>query len=958
MKIIELKTNHLETPLGFTLENPRLSWKVVEAIGKKQKMVKIEIANDQIFSEIIFSVEDESISSLAYELPSSVSLKPRTRYYWRVTVETDAPNETAFNISWFETGKLDEPWQANWIVPSKQTSYTPIFKHEVVISKQKEIAQARVYMCGLGLYELSINNKKIGDEYLTPGYHAYNHWLQYQTYEVNDLINGRNNIEILMGDGWYKGKFGFGKGLKEGNLYGEDYQVIFELRITYKDGSEEIIVSDESWHTVESQVMENGIYYGESIDLTHQADKKENVLLTTSHLGDLEERVSPPIKVKEQIKPIEKLTTPKGEIILDMGQNMVGWLSINLPLMSETHNICFEFSEVLQDGNFYRDNLNFAEAQFKIKTNGDKQQIRPHFTFYGFRYVRVTGWENIELSDVVGEVIYSDLQSTSTFECSNPLVTQLYQNALWSQKGNFLDTPTDCPQRSERLGWTGDAQIFADTACYNMDSYAFFQKYGIDLHHEQKTLNGSVPFIVPIAYKEEKTSETDLMVPREMSHGSTGWGEAATIIPWKVWLHYGDKNILKNQYQSMKDWVDYIYREDEKDGSKRLWQTGFHFGDWLGMDNYTNRSHDERMGGTDEYFVASVYYYYSTLLVSKAACILEKHSEAIFYENLAKEIKNSIKNEYVSPNGRLTVQTQTGLVLALYTEVLPESMMKQLVRDLVKLIKESNYHLTTGFIGTPYICLVLSKYGYSEIAYRLLLNEDLPSWLYQIKMGATTIWERWNSITEDGKMNPKGMNSLNHYAYGAIVEWLFKCMLGIQPIEDYPGYTKIKIAPELNYRIDFAKGSYNSSIGMYKVSWEILETDEITFNISIPFNAEADIYLPRAKKEVISKQTNYKAVEETGYTKLTLPSGEYSFTYLPTEFFRQKWSKEDSIEELLSDKRIVTKVSKVIPQLIKESELISATAKSSLESFLWHPFLKCEEDLKTDLIDYIESLYR
>ena len=506
------------------------------------------------------------------------------------------------------------------ITPELEPTIHPVLQKTFEV--KGPIAKARAYICGLGVYELELNGVKAGDEYLAPHYNAYHKWLQYQTYDITDLLQeGSNAIDVRLGNGWYKGRFGF-EGDTTANLYGDHFALLSELVITYTDGTEVVVPSDLSWHATRSNVVDGNIYDGEIYDAT--LDVTEIYPVRESEMGYelLQARKSLPVVIKETLKPIEILTTPAGETVIDMGQNMVGWLQFRTTAPSGTV-IHLQYGELLQKGNFYRENLRSAKAEYIYTANGEEAIVRPYFTFYGFRYVKVEGWAGeLDLNDFTGCVVYSDMERTGYLETSHAGVNRLFENALWGQKGNFLDTPTDCPQRDERMGWTGDAQVFSGTANYNMDTYAFFNKYGYDLWMEQEDRNGMVPMVIPVG--------------RVQGGGSSAWGDAATIIPWNTYLHSGDPSILEQQFDSMKTWVDYIKRSDDESGSTRLWAIGFHFGDWLALDGDDPNS---PMGGTDNYFIASAYYAYSSDIVAKAAKVLGHHDLAASYDQLAQEVR-------------------------------------------------------------------------------------------------------------------------------------------------------------------------------------------------------------------------------------------------------------------------------------------------------------------------------
>jgi alpha-L-rhamnosidase len=867
-----MKCNRITNPLGFYLDRPRLSW-VTEAPGAVfQQAARVQVAENEEFSPVLYDTgRSEEVDSLGFRLP--VDLKPRTRYFWRVTVWTDRGDEIQSPVQWFETSKMDEPWTARWITPDwEEKNIHPLLRRDFHLDG--EVKSARVYVSGLGLYELELNGKRVGEEYFTPYLNAYDKWIQYQTFDVTDMVKqGENTIGAMLGEGMYMGRYGFPD--NEGNIYGDTMAFLCELIVEYRDGRMVTLASDSSWKAAPGPVQFSSIYDGEIFYANKKTAGWSEPGLDTSgwsgtrlidiDLNKVEPRRSLPVYIMEERKPEKVITTPKGETVLDMGQNMVGWIRFRVQAPKGTE-ITFYHGEELQDGNFSRENLRTAKAEYHYISDGQPAEVRPYFTWFGFRYLKVEGWPGeINPSDFTGCVLYSDM--IGGIETSNPLVNRLFLNALWGQKGNFLDVPTDCPQRDERLGWTGDANVFSGTACFNMDTNAFYHKYLYDLAREQEEDKGMVSHVVP------KTSLTG--EPGTHNYGGSAvWGDAATVIPWNTYIHYGDKAILEQQLESMKNWVDWI--RDMDDGS-RLWNKGFHFGDWLALDGPGEYN---PMGGTPTELIATAYYSYSARLVAKAAKVLGRDDLAEEYLALSDEVKAAFKEEFITPRGRLAVDTQTAHVLALHFDLVPEGFRRRIADNLHRLLKENDYHLKTGFVGTPLLCRVLSDNGYNDLAYRLLLNEDYPSWLYQVKMGATTIWERWNSLRPDGKFGELGMNSLNHYAYGSIVEWMYRNMCGINPVEDCPGFRRALLAPKPHESIRWAKAWLNSASGRYESGWSY-EEDGLEYHFAIPFDASADVLLPDTEpaKVVINgkplAESDVDAGQEDGFVRFTLTAGEY-----------------------------------------------------------------------------------
>ena len=920
MKILNMRTNHISNPLGFEMDNVRFSWIVEneEDSSRTQKETKITVALDEEFENIIFdSGFCSNIDNLSF-VPN-IKLEARTRYYWKVTVINDLDEKITSHLSWFETSKINEKWVGSWITPNMNKDIHPILGKEFNI--EGKIKKARLYISGLGLYEAKINGVKVGEEYFAPGFTSYDFWVQYQTFDISNMIkSGENDIKIMLGNGWYKGRFGFDGGYTE--LYGDKFLAIAEIRVTLENDEEIVLGTDESWYSFESPIEFSGIYDGEIYNANKEINfdsniKKSNVIKTEVNTSKFQARLSLPVKIKEEIKPIEIIKTPKNETILDFGQNMTGWVKFKVR-EKKGNTVSLQYSEIMQNDCFYNENLRTAKAEFTYISDGVERVVEPHFTYFGFRYVKLNDFtSDINLEDFTACVIYSDIDQVGNIETSNKDVNKLFSNALWGQKGNFLDVPTDCPQRDERMGWTGDAQIFSMTACYNMYSPAFYTKYIKDLREEQLRIDGAVPFIVPMIKPE---NDPGFVTGR----AAAAWSDAGTIIPWVLYKQYGDKTLLESQFQTMKDWVDYMKRDDEKTGNKRLWTVGFQFGDWLALDG---KDPNSPMGGTDTSFIASAYYYYSTTILVKAAKVLGKEKIAEEYSKLAKEIKEAINNEYFTLNGRCAINTQTALIVALYMDLIHENNKDRVVKDLEKKLLEDGVHLKTGFVGTPYFSHVLSENDLNEYAYTLLLNDDYPSWLFAVKSGATTIWERWNSVLEDGSISGTGMNSLNHYAYGSIVEWMYGKMLGINPIEDYPGFKKFILAPKPSNQLRYAKGSFNSPSGLIKSSWEIKANGKLEFKFKIPFNTEAIVRLPDADIKNIKinneeiEKLGIKVVQDKNYVELNLNSGNYTFEYKPKVDYLNKYNEESLIKDLFKNKDARETLFTEIP-LLRGNELL------------------------------------
>ncbi len=888
MKISHLKTNHVVNPLGYAIGRPTFSWIVEDTVDTIQTAAQVLVSHDGNFEQILFDsgkVGGPGIDSLAYHPP--ISLQPRTRYFWKVRVWGESEHAES-GTAWFETAKMDEAWQAVWLTPDwEDRQIHPILYRYFDLPAQ--VVAARAYLCGLGLYHFELNGKKVGEEYFTPYCNAYDQWLQYQSFDITDQLRpGSNLIAVMLGNGWYKGRYGANGGRAE--FYGDRFALIGEIHITLENRDELIVTTDPLWKARPSPVIQSDIFDGETDDSRIQKT------LSASDLGFavkqveidtdlLEARRSLPVCINEQIRPLAVLHTPAGETVLDMGQNMTGWVRFRTSAPAGTR-IHLQFGEVLQEGNFFRDNLRTARAEYIYIADGTDSVAEPYFTFYGFRYVKVSGWlGDLNVDDFTGCVVYSQMDTTGEVETSNAKVNQLFRNAMWSQKGNFLDIPTDCPQRDERLGWTGDIQVFSGAACFNMDSAAFLSKFAYDLGKEQTKIGGMVPHIVPMVNLSKG--------------GSAAWGDVATILPWNLYEFYGDIDILDQQFESMRAWVDYIKQVDDASGGRRLWIEGEHFGDWLSLDASDPTS---RRGGTPHDFIASAFYCYSARLVAKAATVLGKTEQADAYERLSAEVRTAIQKEYFTATGRLAVPTQTGYLLALFMDLAPDEYRERVQNDLIERLIQDNTHLRTGFVGTPYLCRVLSNIGANNLAYKLLLNEDFPSWLYAVNAGATTIWERWNSLNPDGSirspkmtsLDPDGsirsakMNSLNHYAYGSIVEWMFRDMCGLNPSscdDMVTGYRSARIAPKPDKLLQWAKARYRSAAGFYESGWHIDDAGQLTLEIMIPFNTAARVVLPDAQMGEISINGHplHDGEPVDDSVELTLGAGRHTIEYLMRE---------------------------------------------------------------------------
>ncbi|SEL81798.1 alpha-L-rhamnosidase [Paenibacillus sp. OK003] len=879
--VTKVRCEYKENPIGISLVAPRISWQLLSDIRNCVQMAyRIQVSKNADFHTILWDTGTSISSQSIHVQLTGLHLQPKLRYYYRVKVWDQTGAESAWSSrAFFETG-LEDPqlWPAQWIsAPSVQDSgHCPRLRQ--IVNIDKAVRSARIYATALGLYELHLNNQRVGDQYFTPGWTSYGKRLQYQTYEVTDMLHkGTNVLGALLGDGWYKGYLGW-KNDKE--MFGTRTALLLELHIQYEDGTEDQIMSGPGWESSISAIVSSDIYMGETYDARLEREWTDSdgwipadIIHCRKDIIVAQENV--PVLQQEQLKPMALFQTPQGDTVLDMGQNMVGWLRFAIH-GSPGQKVELEHAEILDaEGNFYRHNIRSAAQRIVYTLRGDcLEEFKPHFTFQGFRYVKLTGFSGkVQLDHFIGVVLHSNMERTGHFECSSPLVNQLHHNILWGQKGNFLDVPTDCPQRDERLGWTGDAQMFVKTASYLMNTAPFFTKWLRDLKADQ-TAEGGVPFFIP-NLKESFSSgwgETD--------HSSAAWGDAATICPWTIYEMYGDTLLLQEQYESMKKWVSYIQGQGD---NPYLWNTGFHFGDWLALDSEPG----SYIGSTDIAYIATAFYAYSVSLTQKAADALGKTEDSEQYHTLHTKVVEAFQNEYVTASGDISISTQTAQVLALRFGLIQGSARERAIRKLEQLLHDAGDHLKTGFVGTPYLNPVLSECGNNNLAYKLLFQKDYPSWLYQVTKGATTVWEHWDGIKEDGSFWSADMNSFNHYAYGAIGDWLYGYVAGIGPDENNPGFKVVHIHPHPGPGLDWAEASIESMYGTILSSWRRTTDHKMTVTITVPANTEGVVILPGAERILLlegvipaEQADGVKRIEavEQG-VRLVLGSGTYRFVY-------------------------------------------------------------------------------
>jgi alpha-L-rhamnosidase len=878
-EVKELICEYHTNPIGIDILKPRLSWQIVSAEENVlQTAYEIKVTDQTAKGKLLWTsgkVNSAQSVNVTYEGPA---LKSMQRVYWQVRVWDNKNKVTVWSApAFWEMGILEpESWKASWISIASEPDIKgpkPTQNFRKDFSAAKKVKSARIYITSLGLYQLFLNGKKVSTDLFTPGWTSYKNRIQYQTYDVTSMIQVKNAIGVILGDGWYRGNIGW---VSQNGYYGSKLALLAQLQINYTDGTSETIVSDKSWKvTNNGPITESDIYDGEVYDARKEMpdwvssgfddSKWERVAITNQSKKILVAPQGVPVKAIEEIKPVKIITTPKGETVFDMGQNMVGWVRLKVQ-GKKGDQVAMEFAEVLdKEGNFYTANLRSAKCSDVYILKGEGQEIyEPHFTFHGFRFVKIEGLSGqATLDQITGIVIHSDMTPTGSFTCSDPMINQLQHNIQWGQKGNFLDVPTDCPQRDERLGWMGDAQVFSGTAAFNFNVAPFYTKWTRDIAADQLP-NGSVPDVIPDVLKG--------------GGGKTAWADACIIVPWTTYLIYDDQRILEVQYSSMKAWVEYM---KTRAGEDNLWTGDWHYGDWLA---FATTQSDYPGATTDKDLIATAYYSYSSGILAKIAGIIGQKEDAKKYAQLSQDIKKAFVHEFVTPAGRLVSHTQTAYCLALAFNLLPEDLIPKAAAFLAEDVQKMK-HLTTGFVGTPLLCKTLSANGYEDLAFMLLNRKEYPSWLYPVTQGATTIWERWDGQKPDGSFQDVGMNSFNHYAYGAIGEWMYRYIAGMDIDPEVPGYKHILLAPHPGGGLTNATTEFTSLYGKVKSAWKI-EGHEFVYEASVPANTTATVTLPAANAEQVTMnaQPLFGSIKEslkqtTKGISVNVGSGNYQFRY-------------------------------------------------------------------------------
>ena len=873
---VNLRCEYRENPLGLDDLRPRFSWQLQDT-ASTQAAYRI-----QVFCEGMDTPfwDSGKISSRAYHLIpyEGPALKPRSRYYWRVRVWDKKGQDSDYSQKAFwDTGLMTTRAPAGRFIGSSEDTGA-ILQPPIRLRKQFEIrgevVSARAYTTALGVYSLSINEKKVTDEVLSPGWTTYNYRLQYQTWDVTDLVHrGENAVGVTLADGWYRGTIS--RRTHAGGYLGDKLGFWGLLYVRLKNGSEILYATDGSWKADMTGPIRFADYYdGTAYDARLETSGWDEVGYDDAAWKSAAELPMPACRLIGQrdagVKPMRTLParqiihTPKGETVIDFGQNMVGWVRFRVKGPAG-HTVTIRHAEVLdRDGNFYTDNYRSAKALIEYTLREGEQTFEPQLTFYGFRYIQLIDWpDEVSLSDFEGVVIHSNLAETSGFECSDERVNQLFRNIQWGQRGNFVDVPTDCPQRDERLGWTGDCEVFARTACTNMDSALMLTEWLKDLACDQRS-DGAVTYVVP-------------NVLGEKAAGGAAWGDAAVIVPWTIYQCYGDLQVLRDQYPSMRAWLRY---NDGHSTDGVIVDVSGEFGDWLGLDAPSG----SYVGATDKSLIASAYHAYSTYLTMRAAEALGYDKDAYELRQAHKSLVRAFRREFITPNGRLAVHTQTAYALTLHFELAEEEHRDRMAAELVQMIKDNDYHLTTGFVGTPYLCLALTECGYHDVAGQLFMQTGYPGWLYPITKGATTMWEHWDGIKPDGSFWSRDMNSYNHYAYGAIGEWMMRALCGIDMTK--PGYGELLLHPRPIEGLSFVSGWLMTPAGRVQCDWRITG-DEHQVSCQIPVGSTALLILEHADLHQVTESEKllsevhgvFRCWQSDDDVMMELRGGKYAFKW-------------------------------------------------------------------------------
>lgn len=877
-----------ENPLGFYDATPTFSWKLpVNTQVTRQAAYQIVVASHPDLlpdnADLWNSKKQESNQSTWVNY-TGAALTSRQSVFWQVKYWSPEHKESEWSATHsFELGLLhNSDWKAQWVGLNtakdsiRGTNNTLIHKPQYLrksFEVPNEATSARLYITAKGVFDVSINGKNVSDDAMSPGFTSYDKRIETLTYDVTDLIaSGQNAIGVELASGWYSGRLLWGTTPWDNTI---SPKVLAQLEITMSDGSKKLITSDNSWKGITNGPLEfaevyDGEIYNANMEIPNWTsptfnDNAWTPVSVSPLIGTVNLEPKRHTAVKDKIKLVtQELTEKNGTAIFDLKQNMVGVPLVTVP-MRKGDTLKIRFAEMLApDGTFYTKNYRSAHStDYYIAAKDGAISYKPKFTFHGFRYVELSGYDTTKQPTknwVTGIVQYSDFDDNGTFTSSHDKLNQLQSNIVWGLRGNFLDIPTDCPQRDERLGWTGDAQVFGPTSMFNADVYKFWASW-MQSVREAQLENGAIPWTVPDS--------------RGNKIASSGWGDVCTIIPWKIYMRTGDVGFLEDNFEMMERWVAH-HEEMSNDYISNMMS----FSDWL--QPYPENGNNT--GDTSRNLIGTAFFAHSAKLTAHAAAALGKKAEQAKYEALYQTVANAFDKTYFDETGAVkdVPETQTSYLLALAFDLLPESKRKGAQTNLLRKLKDADNHLRTGFLGTPLLSQVLDELGEIDLMYQLLFNETYPSWFYSINQGATTIWERWNSYSKDDGYNPKSMNSLNHYAYGAIGEWMYERVAGIAPLE--PGYKTIKIAPQLGQPLTSASASLETSYGKVASSWKIADKS-LHLDITVPPNTTAQVLIPGdisndllLNGAVITNNDHIQIIKTgTDFFELLVQPGNYNF---------------------------------------------------------------------------------
>ena len=852
IEVVALRCEGLTSASQIETLNPRFSWKLSDigaTRGRMQKAFEINLWEvDSSGNEMGYSFSSSTVNSSKSQwvLLEGLSIKSRSLYAWKVKIWDEQGLESDWSeVHTFGTGLCGEKWFTPWIGDGRhlrtfETAPARHFRRSFMLEAMP--VQARLYLSAMGFVEPWINGSKVTEDLFIPGWPDFRTRVFYCAYDVTHLLElGTNILGIILGDGYYSGT------MIPGHQYGVEARFSGFLELIDSARNKTLISTDDSWKwTDQGPILMNSIYDGETYDASKElrgwcdsnvSDDSgtawKDVVVSQGLHGDMMHmastgRIAEPVRRQETILPVSLKKIGDQKFLYDFGQNFAGWIRLKIMAAPGT-NIVMRFSEIMENSDtIHTENLRSAKATATyIAKGGEWEEWEPRFTYFGFRYVEIAGLTNPDDATVTGIAVYANLEETGYFECSDELLNQLWNNTMWGQKSNFLEIPTDCPQRDERVGWTGDAQVFAPTALHNMNCGNYFRHwlYAVRDGLRDDPLNGGIPDMAP---------HTGFF------HGSAGWAEAVVIVPWIVWKNTADKKVLEENFPAILHVLELMANESPNGIRK----SKASYGDWLSpgyeRDHYPPRYE----------LIATAYYAYAVDLASRIAEVLGKSGLASHYKNVFKKIKNAFRKAYVDRDGRIVDDFQTSYLLAIAFDLLTPVERDKAAVHLVRKFNEKDNHLATGFLGTPLINSVLSSIGETALAYDVLQQKSYPGWLFSVINGATTIWERWDSWTPENGFHKDGMNSFNHYAYGSVVKWFYDTIAGLNLLDESPGWKHFRIEPQPGGGLTYAKATLNTPYGIAVSSWKI-SGQALQLNLQIPVNTTAEVILPTQDAEAV-----------------------------------------------------------------------------------------------------------